>query len=248
MGYHLRAEAAAGPRAEGGATRGACTPRAGVGSGYRYYSPGLGRWLNRDPIGEQGGWNVYVAMRNSLLTGYDYLGLTPSQLIPCPCDETEIDAHAYALTVEARVRSQTRPVFVAGTRFEAEYCGLVCCERNTGRVFTMGPFRGHWIEELGGNEIRYNTRPPGRPTCGKVFEQVDCGDDLIVRKVHNHPFERGEMPEFSNGQDGDLAYCRRTGIPLTVVHTGEREPVFLTCGRRLYRLTPDGRREFVRNL
>ncbi len=53
MGYHLRAEAAAGPREEGRATRGARTPRAGVGSGYRYYSPGLGRWINRDPIGDR---------------------------------------------------------------------------------------------------------------------------------------------------------------------------------------------------
>jgi len=28
--------------------------------GYRYYSPVLGRWLNRDPIGEEGGYNIYL--------------------------------------------------------------------------------------------------------------------------------------------------------------------------------------------
>ncbi len=27
--------------------------------GFRYYLPGLGRWLNRDPIGERGGYNLY---------------------------------------------------------------------------------------------------------------------------------------------------------------------------------------------
>ena len=75
MGYHLRSEAAAGPREEGRATRGACTPRAGVGSGYRYYSPGLGRWVNRDPIGELGGINLYVPMLNSLQNAFDLLGL-----------------------------------------------------------------------------------------------------------------------------------------------------------------------------
>ncbi len=75
MGYHLRAKAAARPRAEGRATRGACTPRAGVGSGYRYYNPELGRWVNRDPIGERGGSNVYCAFGNRSMDHVDLLGL-----------------------------------------------------------------------------------------------------------------------------------------------------------------------------
>jgi RHS repeat-associated protein len=33
--------------------------------GRRYYSPDLGRWLNRDPIEEEGGVNLYLAMDNS---------------------------------------------------------------------------------------------------------------------------------------------------------------------------------------
>jgi len=74
MDSHLRAEAAARPRAEGGATRGACTPRAGVGSGYRYYSPGLGRWVSRDPIGEFGGPHLYRALNNSCVDALDLLG------------------------------------------------------------------------------------------------------------------------------------------------------------------------------
>ena len=32
--------------------------------GYRFYSPGLGRWINRDPIGERGGINVYAHVFN----------------------------------------------------------------------------------------------------------------------------------------------------------------------------------------
>jgi RHS repeat-associated protein len=43
--------------------------------GYRYYSPSLGRWLSRDPIGEAGGVNAYGACRNDLLTCSDGLGL-----------------------------------------------------------------------------------------------------------------------------------------------------------------------------
>jgi len=42
---------------------------------YRYYSPELGRWLSRDPIGENGGWNLYGFVRNDGINNLDYLGL-----------------------------------------------------------------------------------------------------------------------------------------------------------------------------
>ena len=32
---------------------------------YRFYNPKDGRWINRDPIAEQGGWNLYGFVRNS---------------------------------------------------------------------------------------------------------------------------------------------------------------------------------------
>ncbi len=75
MGYHLRAEAAARPREEGRATRHARAPRTGVGSGYRYYGPELGRWVNRDPIGEEGGLNLYATCVNNAVDCRDVLGL-----------------------------------------------------------------------------------------------------------------------------------------------------------------------------
>jgi RHS repeat-associated protein len=43
--------------------------------GYRFYSPTLMRWLNRDPIEEDGGLNLYGFCRNNSLCGYDELGL-----------------------------------------------------------------------------------------------------------------------------------------------------------------------------
>ena len=33
--------------------------------GYRYYNPGTGRWLNRDPIHERGGRNIYAFVENA---------------------------------------------------------------------------------------------------------------------------------------------------------------------------------------
>jgi RHS repeat-associated protein len=43
--------------------------------GYRYYWPDTGRWLNRDPIGEDGGLNLYGAVGNQPIGNVDLLGL-----------------------------------------------------------------------------------------------------------------------------------------------------------------------------
>ena len=44
--------------------------------GYRFYSPNIGRWLNRDPIGDLGGLNLYCIAKNNLNNMIDKLGLT----------------------------------------------------------------------------------------------------------------------------------------------------------------------------
>ena len=43
--------------------------------GYRYYSPDLGRWISRDPIEEQGGFNLYAFVNNDPINKIDALGL-----------------------------------------------------------------------------------------------------------------------------------------------------------------------------
>lgn len=42
---------------------------------YRYYCPSLGRWLNRDPLEEQGGKNLYAFVKNNPINQFDHLGL-----------------------------------------------------------------------------------------------------------------------------------------------------------------------------
>jgi RHS repeat-associated protein len=43
--------------------------------GYRYYLPELGKWPSRDPIGENGGENLYGFVNNEGISKIDYLGL-----------------------------------------------------------------------------------------------------------------------------------------------------------------------------
>ena len=43
--------------------------------GYRYYSSDLGRWINWDPIGEFGGFNLYHFIFNDSVNSADILGL-----------------------------------------------------------------------------------------------------------------------------------------------------------------------------
>ena len=46
-----------------------------MNSGFRVYQPKTGRWPNRDPIGEQGGLNLYGFVGNDGLNTLDILGL-----------------------------------------------------------------------------------------------------------------------------------------------------------------------------
>ena len=43
--------------------------------GYRFYSPALVRWLSRDPIGEEGGLNLYTFCLNVAVNSFDSVGL-----------------------------------------------------------------------------------------------------------------------------------------------------------------------------
>jgi hypothetical protein len=62
-------------RAQKPRPRNAIPPILTVGIGHRFYSPSLGRWMSRDPIGERGGINVYALLGNAPPVLLDRLGL-----------------------------------------------------------------------------------------------------------------------------------------------------------------------------
>ena len=60
--------------------------------GYRYYDSNNGRWINRDPIAERGGNNVYAMIGNDLIYGWDKLGLMlyPGTPYSMPCETCDL--------------------------------------------------------------------------------------------------------------------------------------------------------------
>jgi RHS repeat-associated protein len=52
--------------------------------GYRYYNASSGRWLSRDPMGEQGGVNLYGFVGNNGVNAVDLLGLWSSPNMSFP--------------------------------------------------------------------------------------------------------------------------------------------------------------------
>jgi RHS repeat-associated protein len=68
---------------------------------YRVYDPAFGRWLSRDPIGENGGTNLYTYVNNNPLNLFDIFGLTPDCI-------SIIIGHRDS----TRTRKEREPIFV----------------------------------------------------------------------------------------------------------------------------------------
>ena len=75
--------------------------------GMRYYNPVTGRWISRDPIGEDGGLNLYGFVGNDPVNDADYIGmeaiLKPIRALTNPCDDSSVAARILdcAITINA---------------------------------------------------------------------------------------------------------------------------------------------------
>jgi hypothetical protein len=83
--------------------QGVLRARRGWRSGARYYSPKLGGWASRDPVGERGGTHLYCFVTNRPFDICDYLGLSGNPA----CDA---DGNCVVTPVEAQLCGQPSAV------------------------------------------------------------------------------------------------------------------------------------------
>ncbi|OAK89981.1 hypothetical protein AB851_17255 [Ralstonia pseudosolanacearum] len=67
---------------------------------FRAYDPGTGRWVSRDPIGEEGGINLYTYVEGNPVSSADSLGLCPD------CDKSRKLAWDYYSKLQAHFPTQ----------------------------------------------------------------------------------------------------------------------------------------------
>jgi len=113
--------------------------------GYRYYSPSLGRFINRDPIGEQGGINLYAFVGNDPVNRWDVLGLDwrekPINFLKNIMGGENYDwLGGVPITQTTDPNSAATPVERSGV-----YVGSVNW-RSTGVFFTFGKFEGYLVD------------------------------------------------------------------------------------------------------
>ena len=176
--------------------------------GFRYYDPAQGRWLSRDPIGEEGGINLYGFVGNDCISLFDHLGLSQ--------DTLNVVGHRAA----QEAQKLTQQYFKEKGQ-QLEYCGLICCNKQDKIVEATEPHGGKTVITY------YRGGSVGRGVECDPFEKGDCkavkkGDQwATVATFHSHPtdgsngfspgdydvtsqrWERyGEMPNFLGRPDG----------------------------------------------
>ena len=137
--------------------------------GFRYYSPELGRWTARDPIGSQGGNNLFSALANNMVRAVDYLGLIDTGALDALGEMAA--QNAYRLTCES---SDEVPK-------QVEYCGSICRHMTTGAMQTTGP-----ASDASDSDPQSSCKPPPCPNDGEW---------QTVGVYHSHP---GDVPTSYN--------------------------------------------------
>ena len=143
--------------------------------GYRYYDPQSGRWSSRDPIGEEGGLNLYGFVGNDGVNELDILGL---------CDRGSVNITKTSIDIE-----------VPGRKIVPMVMGEVLKQLRT--AYNMGQIAGAGAINLSSTGLLF------RVTATTEYECCECVDgELIMVKQEKIGPEYIESPNDVNGDWG----------------------------------------------
>ena len=141
--------------------------------GYRYYSPSLGRWLNRDPIGEYDDADLYVFVGNAPLVYADPLGL-------CRFHRFRITAKSFI----ARIGSNTGWA-------SRDYKGAFL-QALTDRNFSEDPLVNPWLDWPDKHYRLYSSLTVTLACCGSTLRLLEA--DFLTDVGNDGPLEGVRFP------------------------------------------------------
>ena len=133
--------------------------------GYRYYSPELRRWASRDPIGEEGGLNLYGFCRNEGITAFDPLGLSTFVLI---YDSSDPMFQTWVEDLYRRILSHTPTRYGSTVEFNSEKDNIV-------KVPITGTYVFDNLQHY--KEVKY-LASFGHGRAGKIWWGYNQGDEV----------------------------------------------------------------------
>ncbi|MGI5869044.1 MAG: RHS repeat-associated core domain-containing protein, partial [Kiritimatiellia bacterium] len=187
--------------------------------GYRFYDPVLHRWLNRDPIEEKGGLNLYVFCKNSPYNLFDILGREPEQADENSNAEAEANSKYVRVPVKFRVWAWELPLrFFRRNLFyemkENKNGGVVRLCLGNGRIrIAMYPGIGFPPEATPDPKIKvdYNINPPQYTGSGNLAPRVNgCpqpnGTGLSPRELFGMPTSMSGNYSYFPEKIGNIEY------------------------------------------
>jgi hypothetical protein len=152
-----------------------------------YYDPGAQRWLNRDPIGETGGVNLFRFAHNDPHGWEDAFGLDPMIDAFPSADAAAIDAACYL---------KKHPLNVGGESYE-----------QAAAIFNQNSQYYYNYPQHGKSDIRGKSDPD--------LKTKRDDQDKLAGTIHNHI--KGEdfssAKDLPPGKKGDIETAKDLGVP-----------------------------------
>ncbi len=189
--------------------------------GFRYYSPRFARWINRDPIGEEGGINLYGMVGNDAVNWVDVLGLGHFKIIKRDTEEGNniIKNSPKETSSSDKQRSLRVTTRIGG--FEVQYLANAgeCPGKGAKLVLTQHKSttgkKGTWISDNHGKErYRNNDKSSGERLVGGYTDVSPSGNRGIQGnlKPTNRTASYYDTPEWKENMYVKVqVYCRCGG-------------------------------------